>query len=253
MVDPSRAGWTRHRAGEDGAGGSARGRRRLSLIGAAGLVVVIGTLLVTAVLDSGHRTGRPAPRPARKGTASAGTAPAGASQAGTGLLSTAPAGVSWQLVDGVALPFSRADGPAQVTGGIPNGFSRTPTGALLAGVQIGFRIGSVNPADQAAVVRAMVIGTGQADLLASRPANVPAVKPQLVGFHYLTYTPTSAVIAFAWRITDVAGGTSRFISVGELQVAWSGGDWRLVDDGTQAPLPQLLDPGLTGYVRFAGA
>jgi hypothetical protein len=79
------------------------------------------------------------------------------------------------------------------------------------------------------------------------------VKPQLAGFHYVSYAPSSALIGFAWRITDVASGTSRFVAVGELQVSWSGGDWRLVDDGSQSPLPTLLDPGLTGYVPFAGA
>ena len=168
-------------------------------------------------------------------------------------LTAPPAGIDWQLVDGVALPFSRASGPYRVAGGVASGFAQSATGALLASVQIGFRIGSVNPGSQAAVARAMVIGAGQADLLATRPAAVPVVKPQLAGFHYLSYTTGAAVIAFAWRITDVAPGTSRFSSVGELQVTWSDGDWRLVDDGSQPPLPTVLDPGLTGYVPFAGA
>ncbi|HEX4727765.1 MAG TPA: hypothetical protein VH298_08195 [Jatrophihabitans sp.] len=168
-------------------------------------------------------------------------------------LTAAPAGVSWQLVDGLALPYSTADGPARVTGGVPSGFARTPTGALLACVQIGFRLGSVNPAEQAAVVRAMVVGAGQADLIASRPVGVPAVKPQLAGFRYLSYSPDAAVIGFAWRITDVATGSSRFLGVGELQASWTRGDWRLVDDGSPAPDPVALDAALTGYVRFAGA
>ena len=99
----------------------------------------------------------------------------------------------------------------------------------------------------------MVVGAGKAGLLASRPAAPVAVKPQLAGFRYLSYSPDEAVISLAWRVTDVAAGVSRFVDVGELQLIWSGGDWRLVDDGSQPPLPTALDPGLTGYVPFAGA
>jgi hypothetical protein len=224
----------------------------MSVLGILATAVVMAALIATALIGPHQRTGRPISG-AAAGAPTRSSGPATSEQAGGEPLTAAPAGVAWQLVDGVALPFSRVNGPNRVTGSIAAGFSHSPAGALLACVQIGFRLGSVNPADQAAVVRAMVIGAGQADLLASRPASVPTVKPQLAGFHYLTYTPTSAVISFAWRITDVANGTSRFISVGELQVAWSGGDWRLVDDGTPAPRPQLLDAGLTGYVAFAGA
>jgi hypothetical protein len=151
------------------------------------------------------------------------------------------------------LPFSTAgDGPRSVAGGVATGFSHSPVGALLACAQTALRIGAVNPPAQAAVVRAMVIGAGRSELLASRPASVPAVKPQLAGFRYLSYTPGTAVIDLAERVTDVAGGTSRFVDVGELQLAWSGGDWRLVDDGSQPPLPAVLDAGLTGFVPFAG-
>jgi hypothetical protein len=112
----------------------------------------------------------------------------------------------------------------------------------------------VNPAGQAAEVRAMVVGAGKAGLLASRPATAPAVKPQLAGFRYLSYSPDQAVIALAERVTDVASNTTRYVEVGELQLSWStsAGDWRLVDDGSQPPLPTALDAGLTGYVPFAG-
>ena len=60
------------------------------------------------------------------------------------------------------------------------------------------------------------------------------------------------MIALAVRVTDVAASTARFVDVGELQLAWSGGDWRLVDDGSQPPLPTGLDPALTGFVAVRG-
>ena len=50
-----------------------------------------------------------------------------------------PPGVTWQIIDTVALPFSASAGPASVADGIPSGFAHTPTGALVAMVQIDFR------------------------------------------------------------------------------------------------------------------
>jgi hypothetical protein len=255
VVTPSRAGWTYHHHDDGGLNGALH---RWSVMAAVAALVVLVALIALVVLgNGGHRHPRPSSTRTPVGT-SAGhrtssggpvdvTAPAAAP------LTSAPSGVVWQLVDGVALPSSSSDGPARVAGGVPSGFAHTPTGALLACVQIGFRLGSVNPADQAGVVRAMVIGAGRAALLASRPAAAPAVKPQLAGFRYLTYTPALAVIGLAWRVTDAATGTTRPVAVGELQMSWAGGDWRLVDDGTPAALPTPLDPALTGYIAFAGA
>jgi hypothetical protein len=253
VVSPSRAGWTHHH--DDG---PTWGWPRWTVTVALAALVVLIALIALVVL--GNR-GQHRPRPSSTSTSMSTSAGHSTTSAGPVKVTTladapltvAPTGVDWQLVDGVALPSSHSDGPARVTGGVPAGFAHTPTGALLACAQIGFRLGSVNPADQAGVVRAMVIGAGEAALLASRPAAVPAVKPQLAGFRYLTYTPAQAVIALAWRVTDAATGSTRPVGVGELQMSWVGGDWRLVDDGTPAALPTPLDPALTGYVAFAGA
>ena len=223
-----------------------------------GFVAVVAVLALFALLATGHSADR---QPAVSSEDVAGSKPGPAADStkagpapGAGVpLTAAPAGVVWRLVDGVALPFSAGDGPASTAGGVASGFSHSPAGALLACVQTTFRIGNIDPAAQAAVVRAMVIGAGQPGLLASRPAAALTVRPQMAGFRYLSYTPGEAVISLAWRVTDVAGGTARFLDVGELDMAWVNGDWRLVDDGGQPPLPTGLDAGLTGYVVFGGA
>lgn len=234
------------------------GGRRWTALAAVLVLAVIAAFAIAALFDGGGRGKAPADRDSGSASASAGGGvglrPSPGAVAAVALVS-APAGVRWQLVDGVALPFSTADGPARVAGPVAAGFARTPAGALLACVQTGFRIGAVNPAGQAAEVQAMVIGAGKAGLLASRPATAPAVKPQLAGFRYVSYSPDQAVIALAERVTDVASNTTRYVDVGELQLTWStsAGDWRLVDDGSQPPLPTGLDASLTGYVPFAGA
>jgi hypothetical protein len=148
------------------------GGRRWTAIAAVVFVAVVAALALIVVVARGHQRG---PADAAAGRGSAPTASAGgtatpgpaAASSGDGLpLTAAPSGVGWQLVDGVALPFSAADGPHRLAGGVASGFTRTPAGALLACVQIGLRIGAVNPGDQAAVVRAMVVGAGQPGLLA---------------------------------------------------------------------------------------
>ena len=234
------------------------GGRRWTGIAAVGFLTVVLVLTLLVVLHSRHH---PAPLDAAAGRGSApsvtaaGTATSlpAAGQAHAQPLTAAPAGVGWWLVDGVALPFSSADGPRSTAGGVASGFSHSPVGALLACVQTAFRLGTVNPASQAGEVRAMVIGAGKPALLVSRPAAVPAVKPQQAAFRYLSYKPDQAVIGLVWRVTDVASNSSHFVDVGELRLAWVGGDWRLVGDGSQPPPPTGLDAQLTGYVRFGGA
>lgn len=224
------------------------GGKRWTALAAVVVQALIAGLAVVALVG-GHQSGAAADR----GSAPSAAASSPATDTSTSRpLTSAPAGVSWQLVDGVALPFSAADGPRGLADGVASGFSRTPTGALLACVQTSFRIGTVDPAAQVSVVRAMVIGAGKAGLLASRPAAPPAVRPQLAGFRYLSYSASTAVISLVWRVTNAADDTSQFVDVGELQVTWSGGDWRLVDDGSQPSLPTVLDSQLTGYVPFGG-
>ena len=225
------------------------GGKRWTALAAVVVVALLAGLAVVALLG-GHQSGAAADQGSAP-SAAASSIPATSASASRPLTS-APTGVSWRLVDGVGLPFSTADGPRSLAGGVASGFSRTPTGALLACVQTSFGIGTVNPAAQVSVVRAMVTGAGKGRLLASRPAAAAAVKPQLVGFRYLSYSASTAVISLAWRVTNVADDTSRFVDVGELQVIWSDEDWRLVDDGSQPPLPTVLDSQLTGYVPFGG-
>jgi hypothetical protein len=230
-------------------------------VAAVVFVAVVAAFAVFALLPKGHPAGPAERQPtagaaggtgAESGVVSTATAGSASAPAAGVPLTAAPAGVVWRLVDGAALPFSAADGPRSTAGGVASGFGHSPAGALLACVQTTFRIGNIDPAAQAGVVRAMVIGAGQPGLLASRPAAALAVRPQMAGFRYLSYTPGEAVISLAWRVTDVAGGTARFLDVGELDMVWSDGDWRLVEDGGQPPLPTTLDAGLTGFVPFAG-
>ena len=49
------------------------------------------------------------------------------------------AGLRWLGFHGMQLPISAHDGPRDTRGGLASGFTDTPTGALLAAVNIGVR------------------------------------------------------------------------------------------------------------------
>ena len=112
-----------------------------------------------------------------------------------------PNGITWQIIDTVALPFSDSAGPSQVTEGIPSGFAHTPTGALVALVQIDFRhliepnFVAVTTADVANTAgRAEFFRLVKAGRLANPAHPAPGTYLQLAGFEFVSYTSSNAVI-----------------------------------------------------------
>jgi hypothetical protein len=165
-----------------------------------------------------------------------------------------PNGITWRIIDTVALPFSDTAGPSQVTEGIPSGFAHTPTGALVALVQIDFRH-LIEP-NFVAVTTADVSNTaGRAEFFrlvkAGRLANpahpAPGTYLQLAGFEFVSYTSSNAVIQLLTARTD---GTYQ---VSTLSVTWDGTDWQLVlqPNGTDSPNQQIVASPV-GFVLWGG-
>jgi hypothetical protein len=165
-----------------------------------------------------------------------------------------PPGVTWQIIDTVALPYSASAGPASVVGGIPSGFAHTPTGALVAMVQIDFRhliepnFVAVTQADVANTPgRAKFFNLVEADGL-TNPANPePGTYLQLTGFQFVSYTTSTAVIQLLTARPDGS------YQVSTLSVAWDGNDWQLVlqADGTDSPNQQIVSSPV-GFVLWGG-
>jgi hypothetical protein len=165
-----------------------------------------------------------------------------------------PNGITWQIIDTVALPFSDSAGPSQVTDGIPSGFAHTPTGALVALVQIDFR--HLTEPNFVAVTTADVANTaGRAEFLRlvtaghlANPAHpAPGTYLQLAGFEFVSYTTSDAVIQLLTARTD---GTYQ---VSTLSVAWDGTDWQLVlqPNGSDSPNQQIVASPV-GFVLWGG-
>ena len=165
-----------------------------------------------------------------------------------------PNGITWQIIDTVALPFSDNAGPSQVTEGIPSGFAHTPTGALVALVQIDFRhliepnFVAVTTADVANTAgRAEFFRLVKAGRLANPAHPAPGTYLQLAGFEFVSYTSSNAVIQLLTARTD---GTYQ---VSTLSVAWDGTDWQLVlqPNGTDSPNQQIVASPV-GFVLWGG-
>jgi hypothetical protein len=165
-----------------------------------------------------------------------------------------PNGITWQIIDTVALPFSDNAGPSQVTDGIPSGFAHTPTGALVALVQIDFRhliepnFVAVTTADVSNTAgRAEFFRLVKAGRLANPASPAPGTYLQLAGFEFVSYTSSNAVIQL---LTARPDGTYQ---VSTLSVAWDGTDWQLVlqPNGTDSPNQQIVATPV-GFVLWGG-
>ena len=220
--------------------------RRL-LIAIVVLAVLLGVAVLVLVLRPGTPTGHPAPPVGLPAALPAPTPPRDQR-----VLTAAPAGVSWELFQGVALPVSATDGPTRIHGAVHAGFSHTATGALLADAQINIRrIATPEVAGLRQVAQEQLVAgpgkTAYLNLIASLKDNTPPPGgyTQYVGFRYIAYSPELAVVSLATR------GRSGRIQVGTDTLRWTGGDWKLELPASGLQQPQVV-PDTTGYVPWHG-
>ncbi|MQA03535.1 MAG: hypothetical protein GEV07_12720 [Streptosporangiales bacterium] len=137
---------------------------------------------------------------------------------------SAPDDINWTLWKGMALPASESAGPLEVDdeNGVTRCYARTPMGAVMATMNIGFRTWLAAP-DTSVVdkqyaegafkdeVRAMVAGEGS--------VRSPA---QIAGFRILAYSKSDAIV-------EVAVGDSRSgYAKGQATLTWADGSWKAV-------------------------
>ena len=225
-------------------------RPRRLIAAAVLLVALLGTALAVLLRPDANPIGgapQPVTPPRSAATAVPSTAPAALPP-----LTAAPTGVQWELFQGVALPTSTIDGPTRVDGAVHAGFSRTPTGALLADAQIGVRRIATPELEGLRQIgeQQLVEGPGRAaylNLVAGFEDNTAPAGgyTQYIGFRYITYTPDLAVISLATR------GSSGRIQVGTDTLRWVDGDWKLELPASGLQQPQVV-PDIAGYVPWRG-
>lgn len=231
-------------------------RRPRGKLVAVTLLLACVALAVLTFLLLGGDTPTARQEPSRSGAPAAAaptTAPAPSTPAATeqAPLTSAPEGVTWELFQGIALPVSATDGPTRVDGPVHAGFSRTPTGALLASAQISYRqIATPGTAWRRVVEEQIVPGPGRTAFLnlaagVSNDGPPAAGYAQIVGFRFITYTPDLAVVSLASR------GKSGRTQVGTETLRWRDGDWKLELPASGLQQPQVVQ-GLAGYVPWQG-
>lgn len=150
----------------------------------------------------------------------------------------APAGLMWQQVFHLPLPFSTSDGPTTISseGGV-SGFSRTQAGAALAAWQLGWRLAAGPKATRDYLLEHSVHFDPQfAESQFAAYASLPALSaadlrmfndiPQYV--RVSSYSPDLATIQYG--TDNLAGGDSPAGPGGgviSFTVVWQSGEWKL--------------------------
>jgi len=213
-----------------------------------GLVVLAG--LVVALFGGQHNTPS-APPPAAPAGPGLVTPPD--AQLDQTVPTSPPTDVQWQLYQRVALPYSAIAGPRIIDGAVARGYAHTPTGALIAALQIGSRE-LVSPGDSwhQVVEQQVMPGPGRDRYIQLRSQVTTDGPPdprltQIAGFRFVTYTPGIAVIEIASK------SNSGQLQMTTSTVQWSDGDWKQVlqPDGSESPTVQSV-PDLTGIVAWNG-
>ncbi|GAB2938833.1 hypothetical protein GCM10027047_39010 [Rhodococcus aerolatus] len=178
--------------------------------------------------------------------------PAGCATTGTDqtVPTSSPAGITWGLASGVAVPSSSADGPAlHADAGVAYCYSHTPVGALLAASNIGQGTGS-KQAQQDATLSCCVVPNQYA--AAVKPAGSDSTSPtsiQLAGFRFITYTPDQASITLAY---NVGGATGQYSGL-TFALQWYSGDWRVVPQpGPSIVVTAASLPSLASFTPWSG-
>lgn len=220
------------------------------------VVVLLGAFVVVQGGDDSSEdkasSSSPTPTaPAPSATADDGSCPTLADK-DTSVPVTAPKGVTWQLVDGFALPSSAAAGPGRVDGDVAHCYAHTPTGALIAAVQITGR--QLSADDWESIVTKQCVGDGVDYYLNKRreiekeegsQALAPDQHGQVAGFNFIAYDQNTAVVDLVWR--DKSGG----LGAGSVTMRWSGGDWK--NEITRNPAaPGGPINSLAGYIAWSG-
>jgi hypothetical protein len=241
-------------------------RRDLTRIAVA-IIITAGLLYVAFHRDQpghGHPNAAGSQAPVVVPSAPAGVAAQPVVQAAPPITT---ADLVWRDYSGVALPSSRADGPYKTAAELASGFSRTPRGALLAAVNISMRANTLwGPRVFIPTITSQVVGPDRQALLegcrlyyeaSTREAG--ATDGRRLGRAYVvveayrwqSYTPQSASLDLVTAGPGDGGVTMRAAT--RVQVAWLGGDWRVVaPPGGSWAASATPVRSLARFARFAG-
>jgi hypothetical protein len=227
--------------------------RRNGFVIAGGFLVLVLVLAAAVVMSDGSsKPASPAVRPSAGPRAQAATSGCHPTDTSQQVPSAPPPGVTWQVYNAVAYPFSVTAGPmVGESGGIARCYAHTPLGALLAVSHIPDRM-AVAPDWRKVVTTQVLPGPGREAFIHKRSEFTgstdfaPGEAAQIAGFRFVTYTPATAVVQM---VTRGAQGVMRSFT---FTVMWSDGDWKLQLQPNGDPWPVQDIGSLDGFVVWGG-
>lgn len=171
----------------------------------------------------------------------------------------APMDVRWNNYRGVAVPTSSTDGPTNTDAVVPNGYTQTPQGAVIAAIQGQARL-ALAPDDTWAQTAQVIAAPGagrDAYAIARAMASIteeadPAQTAQFAGFRFADYSQEAATVWLATRMPDGA------LSASPTRMVWHGEDWKVelpppssAPDEDSVPTDPTPLTSLDDYVAFA--
>jgi hypothetical protein len=217
-----------------------------------GAILLLGIVMSIslALVDDPATPTAPAPPPG----AGDGSGPA-PGPISTAVPAAAPRDVRWESTNGLVLPYSRSAGPRRIDGSVASGFARTPTGALIAAVQLSARASSAFVPDHEDTMRLSVVPGPDRDALLAKLRAQPQVPPdpgefgRIVGFVFNSYTASVATVTLAVRIAG--SPDTPMYQAATFTVVWQRGDWRLVPP-PRGDYNVLVNPApsLVGFVPW---
>jgi hypothetical protein len=212
------------------------------------VLIALAVAMIVLLALAAFFLGRDDPGPDSAAPPPAGSPPSSVLPADGTVPTTAPEDVRWELYRGIAVPVSDVHGPTSGSGAVASGYAHTPTGALIASVQIVYRL-ALAPQDQwRAVAEQQVTGPDKAAFLAQlaevdRGQTDPRLQ-QIAGFRFVSYDPQTAVI-------ETASGQPGKYTVGTQVMRWEDGDWRLHMSDAEHSIARV-SPDLSGFVPWSG-
>jgi hypothetical protein len=218
---------------------------RLSVLLSGALLLTLVLLgIVVSVIGSGG-AGRPA-----NTTAAAARPAAPSALVGTGgctlppgsqmVPSTGPPPAQWGTVGSMQVPQSpTVYGPARSDGPWETCFAHSPSGALLAAMNLWAEGTAVSPSElfaRLAVGAPKNLGSN-AQLDSSGPV-------QFAGYRYDSYTPSDAQVAIIFQ-----GPEGKLLAV-VTSMVWRNGDWKYLFPTNGTPAMEVI-ADLTGYVQWS--
>jgi hypothetical protein len=160
--------------------------------------------------------------------------------------SQAPAGIRWEILYTVAVPWSPDTGPTVRDYAVRRCYQHSPTGALVAAANLA--VTTQCPGSDQALRDQVLPGPTRDAMLRAAQTNPPQAKQPgetaaFAGYRFISYSPDTAVLQLAFSFGGKYGMET-------YQLEWQDGDWKLNLDPPGGSVPGQPLSSIAGFVAW---